>query len=231
MKDGLNRGINKDMKKIRDLPKSERPREKMLAKGAGALTDEELLAVLIGKGTRGHDVLSLSRRLIKVVDAKGTSLKAEDIMALEGIGTAKAALIAAAFEFVRRRIRPEGVKIQSPADVLPLLRHYADRKQEHFLTVSLNGANEVMTVRVVTIGLINMSHVHPREVFADILTERASSLIVAHNHPSGSLVPSEQDRAVTVQLRKAGEILGIKLLDHIVFSRRGYYSFLEQGEL
>ena len=231
LKDGLNRGINKDMKKIRDLPKSERPREKMLAKGAGALTDEELLAVLIGKGTRGHDVLSLSRRLIKVVDAKGTSLKAEDIMALEGIGTAKAALIAAAFEFVRRRIRPEGVKIQSPADVLPLLRHYADRKQEHFLTVSLNGANEVMTVRVVTIGLINMSHVHPREVFADILTERASSLIVAHNHPSGSLVPSEQDRAVTVQLRKAGEILGIKLLDHIVFSRRGYYSFLEQGEL
>ncbi len=219
------------MKKIRDLPEHERPREKLLAKGARALSDEELLAVLIGKGTRGHDVLSLSRRLIKVIDEKGTALKAEDIMVLEGIGTAKAALIAAAFEFVRRRIRPEGVKIQSPADVLPLLRHYAERKQEHFLAVSLNGASEVMTVRVVTIGLINMSHVHPREVFADVITERASSLIVAHNHPSGSLVPSEQDRAVTVQLKKAGEILGIKLLDHIVFSRRGYYSFLEHGEI
>ncbi len=219
------------MKKIRDLPESERPRERLLAKGASFLNDEELLAILIGKGTPNHDVLSLAKKLVKVVDQRGLDLEAEDILGIDGIGKAKAALIAAAFEFARRRIRPEGIKIQSPRDVLPLIRHYADRKQEHFLSVSLNGANEVMRVRVVTIGLINMSHVHPQEVFADIIAERASSLIVAHNHPSGSLNPSREDVSVTRQLKQAGEILGIKLLDHIIFSLKGYYSFLEHGEL
>ena len=225
------RGINITMKKLRDLPEKERPRERLLEKGASVLTDEELLAVLIGKGTQKYDVLALSKRLIKLIDEKGMTLAPEDIMELEGLGRAKAALIIAAFEFFRRRIRPEGIKIQAPTDVLPLIKHYANRKQEHFLTISLNGANEVLNIRVVTIGLINMSHVHPREVFADIITERASSLVVAHNHPSGSLTPSEQDRAVTSQLKKAGEILGIRLLDHIIFSHRGYYSFLEHGEL
>ena len=219
------------MKRIKNLPKEERPRERLLEKGSRSLTDEELLAILIGKGTRGHDVLSLSKEIIKVVDKKGVTLQARDILGINGIGPAKATLIAAAFEFVRRRVKPEGLKIQSPREVLPLLQHYRDRKQEHFLTISLNGANEVMTVRVVTIGLINMSHVHPREVFADIITERASSLIVAHNHPSGSLTPSSEDIRVTRQLREAGDILGIKLLDHIIFGTRGYYSFLEHGEL
>ncbi len=219
------------MKKIKDLPKSERPRERLLEKGARTLSDEELLAVLIGKGTKDRDVLALSRQLVKVVDRKGLDLTVEDILDIKGIGTAKAALIVAALEFVRRRVKEEGVKIQSPVDVVPLIRHYANRKQEHFITISLNGANEVMNIRVVTIGLIDKSHVHPREVFADVLMERASSLIVAHNHPSGSLTPSREDMAVTKQLKEAGELLGIKLLDHIIFSHRGYYSFLEHGEL
>jgi DNA repair protein RadC len=219
------------VKKIKDLPKSERPREKLLEKGARTLSDAELLAVLIGKGTKGRDVLALSRQLVKVVDRKGLDLTVEDILDTKGIGTAKAALIVAALEFVRRRVKEEGVKIQSPVDVVPLIRHYANRKQEHFITISLNGANEVMNIRVVTIGLIDKSHVHPREVFADVLMERASSLIVAHNHPSGSLTPSREDMAVTRQLKEAGDLLGIKLLDHIIFSHRGYYSFLEHGEL
>lgn len=219
------------MRKVKELPANERPREKLIQKGAQALRDEELLAILIGKGTRNLDVLALSKKLIKVIDRRGVALTAVDILGIEGIGTAKAALISAAFEFVRRRIKPEGVKIQSPTDVLPLIRHYGDRKQEHFLSVSLNGANEVMNVRVVTIGLVNMSHVHPREVFADVIVERASSIIVAHNHPSGSLTPSREDVLVTKQLKDAGNVLGIKLLDHIIFSHRGYYSFLEHGEL
>ena len=219
------------MKKIADLPKRERPREKLLEKGAKALTDTELLAVLIGKGTKGRDVLALSRQLVKVVDQKGLDLSVADVLGIKGIGTAKAALIVAALEFVRRRVKEEGVKIQSPSDVVPLLKHYATRKQEHFISISLNGANEVMAIRVVTIGLIDKSHVHPREVFADILMERASSVIVAHNHPSGSLTPSREDLAVTRQLKEAAELLGIKLLDHIIFSHRGYYSFLEHGDL
>jgi len=190
-----------------------------------------LLAILIGKGTKDRDVLALSRQLIKVVDQKGLELTVEDILDIKGIGTAKAALIVAALEFVRRRVKEEGIRIQSPVDVVPLIQHYANRKQEHFISISLNGANEVMNIRVVTIGLIDKSHVHPREVFADILVERASAVIVAHNHPSGSLTPSREDMAVTKQLKEAGDLLGIKLLDHIIFSRRGYYSFLEHGEL
>ncbi|MDY6905725.1 MAG: DNA repair protein RadC [Thermodesulfobacteriota bacterium] len=215
------------MKKISEIPVQERPREKLLAKGAQSLADDELLAVLLGRGTRKKDVLALSRQLIKIVDRRGMGLQAEDVMELEGIGAARAALVMAAFEFVRRRIRPEGMKIQSPPDVLPLIHHYRDRKQEHFLSISLNGANEVMNVRVITIGLINKSHVHPREVFADVIAERASAVILAHNHPSGDLTPSQQDRAVTKQLREAGRILGIDVLDHIIFSNKGYYSFME----
>jgi len=155
-----------------------------------------------------------------------------DITTVDGIGSAKAASIAAAFEFVRRRIKPEGLKIKFPADVLPLIQHYADnRKQEHFLNVSINGANEVMNVRVVSIGLVNKSHVHPREVFADVIAERASAVIVAHNHPHGELKPSPEDRHITQQLKEAAKILGLSFLDHIIFNTKEYYSFAESDEL
>lgn len=219
------------MKSIKDIPQNERPREKLLEKGAQALNDKELLAVLLGKGTQKHDVLSLAEKVIKIIDLKGINLTAEDILDIEGIGTAKAALIAAAFEFVRRRIKPEGLKIKFPSDVLPLIRHYGDRKQEHFICVSINGANEVINVRVITIGLINKSHVHPREVFADVIADRASALIIAHNHPSGDLTPSKEDQAVTAQIREAGKLLGINFLDHIIFNSKSYYSFVEHGAL
>jgi DNA repair protein RadC len=112
-----------------------------------------------------------------------------------------------------------------------LIQHYADRKQEHFLCVSLNGSNEVMAVRVISVGLVNKTHVHPREVFADSITERASAVIVAHNHPSGKVEPSKEDIEITRQLKSAGEILGIKLLDHIIFNRTSYYSLLEKNEI
>ncbi len=217
--------------KIKDIPQSERPREKLLSQGAAFLSDQELLAVILGKGTQKDDVLSLSNKIVKIIDEKGLSFSANDITNVDGIGDAKAASIAAAFEFVRRRIKPEGLKIKFPADVLPLLQHYADRKQEHFLCVSINGANEVMNVRVVSIGLINKSHVHPREVFADVLSERASAVIVAHNHPTGDLTPSSEDIQVTRQLKEAAKILGLSLLDHIIFSAKGYYSFVEKGEI
>ncbi len=116
-------------------------------------------------------------------------------------------------------------KIKSPVEVLPLIRHYSDRKQEHFISISLNGANEVMAVRVVTIGLVNKSQVHPRKVFTDLITAREAALIVAHNHPSGDLTPSRQDQDVTCQIRDAGILLGIPLMDHIIFHTKGYYSF------
>ena len=111
------------------------------------------------------------------------------------------------------------------------VRHYADRKQEHFLCASINGANEILNIRVVSIDLIDRTPVYPREVFGDALADRASGVIVAHNHPSGSLEPSAFDLEVTKQLKDAGIILGISLLDHIIFNRSGYFSFLEAGRL
>ncbi|MEQ1626452.1 MAG: DNA repair protein RadC [Nitrospira sp.] len=216
-------------KRIDQIPKQDRPREKLLAKGAGALSDQELLAVLLGKGSAQLDVMTLAAKLARVLDEKGLGVRIEDLTGFDGVGEAKAALVLAAIEFVRRRIKPEGLKINTPADVLPLIRHFADRKQEHFLAVTINGANEVLNVRVVSIGLIDRSPVHPREVFADALTDRASGIIVAHNHPAGSLEPSPSDMDATKQIKEAGEIIGIEVLDHIIFNRKGYYSFLEKG--
>lgn len=216
---------------LNQIPAHDRPREKLLAKGAAALSDRELLAILLGKGTAAIDVMTLAEKLVAVVDEKGLNLRAEDLRQFGAVGDAKATLILAAIEFARRRIKPEGTKIETPADILPLVRHYADRKQEHFLSATVNGANEVLNVRVISIGLIDRSPVHPREVFADAVADRASGLIVAHNHPSGALDPSPSDVAITAQLKAAGEIVGIELLDHIIFNRSGYWSFLEEGRL
>ncbi len=218
-------------KKINDIPEEDRPREKLLRKGASALSDQELLAVMLGKGTPAMDVMTLAGKLARVIDEKGLKVQAEDLTGLEGIGDAKATLILAAIEFARRRIKPEGAKIETPADLLPHIHHYADRKQEHFLCASLNGANELLNIRVVSIGLIDRTPVHPREVFADALSDRAAAVIVAHNHPSGGLEPSPADVEVTSQLKAAGLVVGIALLDHIIFNRSSYYSFLEAGRL
>ncbi len=219
------------MKSIKDLPKHERPREKLIEKGAHTLSDQELLAILLGKGTQKHDVLSIARKLITIIDDKGINLSVDDIVDVDGIDPAKATLITAAFELVRRRIKPEGLKITFPEDVLPLIQHYGDRKQEHFLCISINGAKEVMSVRVITIGLINKSHVHPREVFADVIAERASAIIIAHNHPAGDLTPSDDDRRITRRIKESGNILGINLFDHIIFNSKGHYSFVKHDEL
>ena len=216
-------------KKLKNIPETDRPREKLCLKGKEALSDQELLAILIGKGSRKHDVLSLAKKLIAVIDKKGVALTIDDLVDFDGVGQVKAAVILAAFEFVRRRIKKDGITFEKPSDVVPLLRHYADRKQEHFLCVSLNGANEILNIRVVTIGLVDRSHVHPREVFADVLVDRASAVILAHNHPSGSFEPSEEDIAVTKQLSQAGQIMGIAVLDHIIFNQHGYFSFVEKG--
>ncbi len=218
-------------KTIHDIPEADRPREKLLRKGAAALSDQELLAVLLGKGTPGLDVMALAAKLARLIDEKGLDVKAEDLLPFAGVGNAKATLILAAIEFARRRIKPEGARIVTPADLLPHVRHYADRKQEHFLCASINGANEILNIRVVSIGLIDRSPVHPREVFADALSDRASAVIVAHNHPSGGVKPSRGDIDITAQLKAAGEIVGIELLDHIIFNRTGYFSFLENGIL
>ncbi len=219
------------MKTLKEMPAHERPREKLTQRGAQALSDQELLAIILGRGNRQHDVLWLARKVVQCIDARGLNLTVDDLILINGIGTAKATLITAAFEFVRRRIKPTGLKISRPSDALPLIQHYGDRTQEHFLCISLNGANEVIQVRVITIGLVNQSQVHPREVFSAAIEERASAIIMAHNHPSGRVEPSREDAEVTQRIKAAGDLLGIELLDHIVFTQDKYYSFTEHDLL
>ncbi len=213
------------------LPVGERPRERLIASGPDRLSDTELLAVVLGTGTKGNPVNQLAEELLSMLDRQGNVVDPHDLMRLHGMGKSKAAQIAAAIEFARRRLVPGAKKISYPADILPLVAHFGDRNQEHFLCLSLNGAHEVMRLRVVSIGLLNRTVVHPREVFADPLQDRAAAVVVAHNHPSGNVEPSKEDREVTTRLKEAGETLGVPLLDHVVFSTKGYYSFLEHGEL
>ena len=207
------------------------PRERMLSHGPEALSDLDLITILLGTGNKEFPVHRLAAKLLATIDSKGKGLKHEDLIATNGIGVAKASTLLAAIELGRRLSFSSKKQISYPGDIYPLVRHYADRQQEHFIRVSLNGAHEVLSIEVVSIGLVNKTIVHPREVYATPLKERATAIIVAHNHPSRNLQPSREDRDVTIRLKESGKLLGIELLDHIIFSDEGYHSFLESDEL
>lgn len=214
------------MQRIHNLAISDRPREKLIRLGPRGLSDQELLAVLLGSGGSKGDVFSLAAQVVKAADRSNLALSVSELQQIPGLGPAKATAVVAALEFARRRIAGDGIKIREAQDVIPLVLHLADRRQETFICVSLSGAHEVIASRVVTIGLANVCQVHPREVFADPLIDRACSVIVAHNHPSGDLSPSAEDLKVTERLKEAAWLLGINFLDHIIFSRRGFFSIL-----
>jgi DNA repair protein RadC len=150
-------------------------------------------------------------------------------MSVPGMGLAKGAQILSAFELARRYLLKETVKIECAEDLLPLLADITTKSQEHFVCISLNGANEVIEKRTVTVGLLDRSQVHPREVFADVIADRAAAVIFAHNHPSGDLLPSDVDLKTQDQLVQAAKILGIRVLDHVIVSKKGYFSFQEAG--
>lgn len=214
--------------RIKEMAVNDRPRERMLMRGSEALSDQELLTILIGSGSKDRSVSAIARDLMELLDRK-SQVNNEELMSIPGLGTAKATLIAAALELGRRRLPPKRRQISSPSDIYPLIQHYATRMQEHFLSICLNGAHEVLSVNVCSIGLVNRTLVHPREVFGEAIRQRATAILVAHNHPSGNLEPSIEDMDVTKRLKQAGDILGIKVLDHLVFSEDGFISMLEGG--
>jgi len=217
------------MRRIKELPEFSRPREKLKEKGAQSLSDIELIAIILGSGNKEQDVMTLSSKIARLIAENKEQISLEMLSNVEGIGLAKASKILAGFELARRYIVKESIKITDAKDVLPLLNDIAGKQQEYFVCISLNGANEVIEKRIVTVGLLDKSQVHPREVFADVITDRAASVILSHNHPSGELKPSNSDLKIHEQLIEAGKILGIKVLDHIIISKKGYFSFQEEG--
>jgi DNA repair protein RadC len=217
------------MKTIKDMPEHSRPREKLRERGASALTDEELVTAILGMGTAGVDVRTIARQVAGLIREHKTGLTLDHLQAVPGVGLAKAGQILSAFELARRHLLKDSVKITVAQDVLPLVADIAGKQQEYFICISLNGANEVIEKRVVTMGLLDKSPVHPREVFADVIADRAAAVIFVHNHPSGDLQPSEADRRTHEQLTEAAKILGLRVLDHVIVTKRGYFSFQENG--
>jgi len=217
------------MKRIKDIPEFSRPREKLKEKGVLALSDTELIAIILGSGIKGQDVRAIASKIARLIVDNKDKLSLEMLLTVEGIGIAKASQILAGFELARRYIVTESIKIKDAKEVLPLLNDIADKKKEYFVCISLNGTNEVIEKRIVTVGLLDKTQVHPREVFADVITDRAAAVIFAHNHPSGELKPSNSDLKIHEQLTEAGKILGINVLDQIIISKKGYYSFQDEG--
>ena len=205
-------------------------RERLLAYGAERLSDTDLLAVLLHTGIANKPVTKLAEEIVLHIDTRKTETIEAALKNIHGIGNAKLSTILAAFELGRRYYGVGGEKIRHPSDIIPFLRHYSVRKQEQFICASLNGAHEILAIRVVSVGTLTHTLVHPREVFADPLADRAATVIIAHNHPSGSLEPSAEDMALTRRLCQAGSLLGIEVLDHIILSPTGeYLSFIESG--
>jgi DNA repair protein RadC len=219
------------MKTIQELNTCDKPREKLLNKGEKSLKDYELLAVLLGSGTKGKDVIKLSKEISKIFENDFENLSLEGLLKIHGLGIAKASQILCAIELSKRYLIKQNKKITSARDVYEELKEYHNKQQEYFLCVYLDGANHICQTKVITIGILNQSLVHPREVFTYAIQNRCASIIVAHNHPSGELKPSDADIKVTKRLQQSGELLGIEVLDHVILSREGFYSFKDEDML
>lgn len=207
------------MASIKDRREDLRPREKLQAKGPEALSDYELLMAIIGSGNAQADVTKIARAVQKLLQEKGSKLSYEDLLTVKSLGPAKATQIMAGFELWRRQFEvSERPIIDSPEKAVEQLTDIRNKKQEYFVCLTLDGANRLIAKRIITIGTLTASLVHPREVFAEAITDRAASIIVAHNHPSGSLTPSTADLEVTERLKKSAELLGLEFIWHIIVS-------------
>ncbi len=208
--------------------KQDMPREKLNRKGAAALTDVELLQALIGSGGKGNDVTQIAKNLSKTIDAIGVDkLTMDDVKAIKGIGDAKATIVFAALEYWRRKfVKQTRPIINSTEKAAEQLAFIKDKKQEHFVMLTLDGARRLIKTHTISVGTLTSSLVHPREVFAPAVEDRANSIIIAHNHPSGSLFVGKKDKEVSQRIKDAGDLLGIKLDEHIIIAGDDFVSAL-----
>ncbi len=220
---------------IKTLPLEERPREKLLQNKAESLTTAELVAIILGSGTKKKSVLQLAREIVTSFGPLQSLAEAtiEELCQIKGVGQAKAIQLKAAFALgvkLSHQLTAPRTKIDHPKAAYQLIKpHLEGKSQEHFLVILLDAKNYLIRHEIVTVGTLTHSLVHPRDVFNLAIRHRAASLIAAHNHPSGDPTPSKQDREVTDQLKKAGELLDIPVRDHLIIGRGSYYSFLAEN--
>jgi DNA repair protein RadC len=225
--------MTKNKTAIKDLARIDRPREKLVRYGLDRLSDAELLAVILQTGRKGENVLEFSSRILQKDElTKLAQLNLEQLEAIPGMGHAKACGLAACIELGRRIFTGKKTELKQmlyPEDVFNSLKDIRESRKEHFVVFYLDSRNQEIKREIVSIGTINSSIVHPREVFEGAVKHLASNVLVAHNHPSGELKASEKDIKVTERLRDSGILLGITLLDHIIVTKDGYFSLREKN--
>jgi len=216
------------MPKIKDIPKIERPREKLEKYGPEKLKDAELLAILLRTGTKELDVIKLSQKILQIFkDEKILTASINDLKKIHGLGLAKACEIVACLELGKRKLKNKKTNILlTPKDVWEAMKDIRTSKKEHFVVFYLNSRNQEIEKEIISIGTVSASLVHPREVFEGAIKNNASSIIVAHNHPSGDIEPSQDDTEVTKKLIHAGKILDIRVVDHVIVTDKEFKSFI-----
>ena len=213
---------------IKSLPEELRPREKLARHGAQKLSDEELLAVILGSGTKGKDVLTLSREIVKIGWKKLESMSLHELVRLKGMGKVKALQIKALLELSRRIREPfGGVRVLSPEEAYRILAEHFDSRREVLVALYLDLSHRVLGTEIVAIGALNRVHSDPKDILKPAVELSAYGILIGHNHPQGELEPSEEDIKFTERLSQACRILGFELVDHLIFDREGYFSFRE----
>jgi len=202
-----------------------------LKNGLSYPNDKELIMLILGSGTKKMPIEFMAEEILNTICSTNPENYVEQLQKIEGVGLSKALSIAAALELGKRHNRNPQAMVDSPKDVIPYIKHYAMQNVEHFIAVTVNGAKEILNIRVLCVGSGNMAILKPGEIFSDALQEHASGIILSHNHPGGYPHPSEQDLRTTQHICKAADILGLAVLDHIIITKNSYFSFLEHGLL
>jgi DNA repair protein RadC len=218
-------GSKEPMPKIKDIPKFDRPREKMEKYGPGKLSDAELLAILLRTGTKDLNVLKLAQKILqKFENEKFIDITIDELKTIHGLGPVKSCEILACFELGRRMLKGKKSSILlSPKDVWERMKDIRGSKKEHFVVFYLDSRNQEIQREIISVGTLNESLVHPREVFESAIKNNAASIIIAHNHPSGDLEPSQADIEITKKLIHAGKILDIRVIDHVIVINNSWF--------
>lgn len=225
----MKKGLSKQT--VKSLPRVDRPREKLIAYGPGKLSNAELMAILLGTGRKGENVIALSEKILRQFGGQDiTTIDVKTFSKLLGLGPAKSCTLVAAFELGKRLIGQKQTKIHlGPEDIWKSLYDIRDNKKEYFVAFFLDSRSQEIKREVISVGSLNNSIVHPREVFEPAVMHTAAHIILAHNHPSGDPTPSDIDIIVTKRLVEAGDILGIDVLDHIIVTKQSYVSLKQRG--